>query len=463
MEQEKRLNELAEQALSYARNTLFVSMRFMETALCRLSFVPMPIQTISTDGRCLFYNSRYVLMKFRDNAEQLTREYLHIILHCIFRHFFVSYIREPLWDLACDMAVENMINDLGFTDPDPIRASNQQNILNKLRSELKVVSAEKIYSHYNGISDEECVSLRTVFMADDHSGWYSHSDNNGNPGGSGNETGDNNSDNSPDDANNNHNEPDMQNDSRSSSSRRDLQKMWEDVSRQIQLDLETFSKNRGTESGSMIKNLESINRERYDYTSFLKKFAVRQETMKVNEDEFDYIFYTYGLQLYKDMPLIEPLEYKEVKRIRDFIIAIDSSGSTYDHLAQKFVQKTYNILKSTESFFSRINVHIVQCDTEIQEAIKITTQEEFDLYMENMQLKGGGCTDFVPVFEYADAMIANKEFTNLKGIIYFTDGYGRYPAKQPDYLAAFVFIEEDPELPEFPVWAISLVLDEEQI
>ena len=28
-------------------------------------------------------------------------------------------------------------------------------------------------------------------------------------------------------------------------------------------------------------------------------------------------------------------------------------------------------------------------------------------------------------------LIENKEFTNLKGLIYFTDGCGLYPEKQP--------------------------------
>lgn len=76
--------------------------------------------------------------------------------------------------------------------------------------------------------------------------------------------------------------------------------------------------------------------------------------MKLNPDEFDYNYYTYGLTLYENMPLIEPLEYKEVKRIREFVIAIDTSGSTSGSLVQTFVQKTYNILKSTESFFQRL-------------------------------------------------------------------------------------------------------------
>ena len=92
----------------------------------------------------------------------------------------------------------------------------------------------------------------------------------------------------------------------------------------------------------------------------------RGEVMRLDPDEFDYVYYTYGLKLYQNMPLIEPLEYREVKRIREFVIAIDTSGSTSGELVQKFVQKTYNVLKSTESFFSKINLHILQCDADIR-------------------------------------------------------------------------------------------------
>ena len=48
------------------------------------------------------------------------------------------------------------------------------------------------------------------------------------------------------------------------------------------------------------------NRERYDYRSFLKKFCVLKEEMQVDIDSFDYIFYHYGMEMYGNMPLIEP-------------------------------------------------------------------------------------------------------------------------------------------------------------
>ena len=147
-----------------------------------------------------------------------------------------------------------------------------------------------------------------------------------------------------------------------------------------------------------MQNLREVNREKYDYTAFLKKFAVRGEAMRINDEEFDYVYYTYGLKLYKKMPLVEPLEYKEVKRIREFVIAIDTSGSVAGEQVQTFLQKTYNILKSTESFFSKINVHILQCDATIQEDAKITSQDEFDEYLKGMKLRGLGGTDFRPVF-----------------------------------------------------------------
>ena len=54
---------------------------------------------------------------------------------------------------------------------------------------------------------------------------------------------------------------------------------------------------------------------------FLQRFSVLGEVMRVNDEEYELIFYTYGLSLYKNLPLIEPLEYKEVKRIKEFVIA----------------------------------------------------------------------------------------------------------------------------------------------
>ena len=157
------------------------------------------------------------------------------------------------------------------------------------------------------------------------------------------------------------------------------------------------------------------------------------------------------------------IDAEEVKRIREFVIAIDTSGSVSGPLVQKFIQKTYNILMESESFFSRVNIHIIQCDAQIQEHVKITSREEFEQYLKTMTLRGFGGTDFRPVFSFVDELIAQKEFTNLRGLIYFTDGYGTFPARQPDYHTAFVFVEDGFAIPSVPVWAIKLVLRSDEI
>ena len=71
--------------------------------------------------------------------------------------------------------------------------------------------------------------------------------------------------------------------------------------------------------------------------------------------------------------------------------------------------------------------------------------------------------DFRPVFEYVEKLREEREFSDLKGLIYFTDGDGKFPKKMPDYKTAFVFIEGEEERPPVPAWAIQLVLEADDI
>ena len=77
--------------------------------------------------------------------------------------------------------------------------------------------------------------------------------------------------------------------------------------------------------------------------------------------------------------------------------------------------------------------------------------------MEDLPLSGGSATDFRPVFEYVDQLIASGSFTNLKGLLYFTDGMGIYPTKRPDYETAFILLEEPPLTVKMPSWAIRIM------
>ena len=242
-----------------------------------------------------------------------------------------------------------------------------------------------------------------------------------------------------------------------------LSRKWGEINDGIETDLETFSQEAGERNGDFLEQIRTENRSRYDYKEFLRKFAVFHEELAVDDDSFDYNFYTYGLRLYGNMPLIEPLESKEVKKVEEFVIVIDTSMSCSGEFVRKFLEETYGVLSESESFFTKINVHIIQCDEKVHTDKKIISREEMKDYMEHLELYGDGGTDFRPAFEWVDQLLKQKEFHNLKGLIYFTDGFGIYPQKMPPYKTAFVFMQDNYRDVDVPVWAMKLILDEEDL
>ena len=490
MDRQKRAEELAIQILKYARNELLVAFRFLDLALCKPEYQAGDLETLGIDGKYLRFNPNYIFALYKQGGGELNHSFLHAIFHCVFSHPFVnSSVNHDLWDLSCDIAVEGILNELNMKQLETLTGSAMAVELAALEQGGKL-TAERLYKRFTDEppSSEEYQRLHDLFCRDEHGLWYEPPEQQesaflaaAEPGGDSEDGDSEDSDSEGGDSEDGDSEDGDSEDGEGASSGSmtteitmggaadrvadsGLQDEWRAISQRVQVDLETASQlSWGDRAANLLQNVQEVNREKYDYSEFLRKFAVLGEAMQINDDEFDYIFYTYGLSLYRNIPLIEPLEYKDVKRIREFVIAIDTSGSTSGELVQKFVQKTYNILKSTESFFSKINLHIVQCDADIQEDVKITCQEDFDEYLKTMTIKGLGGTDFRPVFRYVDELIHKGEFVNLRGLIYFTDGYGDFPERKPAYETAFLFVEDAFNNPDVPPWAIKLVLQKDEI
>ena len=215
--------------------------------------------------------------------------------------------------------------------------------------------------------------------------------------------------------------------------------------------------------GDLYDYIKIATRERYDYKRFLQKFTTLREEIRLDLDSYDYIYYTYGLNHYGNMPLIEALEYKEVRKIEELAIVIDTSESCSGEYVRRFLEETFAILTNKDNFFRKMNVHIIQCDARAQQDDVITCEDDMKRYMENFKLIGFGGTDFRPAFEYVNELCRKKVFRHLKGLLYFTDGYGTYPARRPDYDVAFVFLEESYNDRHVPPWAIKLILGPEDI
>src|SRR5699024_4042630 len=93
------------------------------------------------------------------------------------------------------------------------------------------------------------------------------------------------------------------------------------------------------------------------------------------------------------------------------------------------LRETYSVLREQESFFRRMQIHVIQCDEQIQSDRLITSQEELKEYMENLELAGKGGTDFRPVLAYIREKQRKGELRGLKGLLYFTDGKGIFPER----------------------------------
>lgn len=74
-----------------------------------------------------------------------------------------------------------------------------------------------------------------------------------------------------------------------------------------------------------------------------------------------------------------------------------------------------------------------------------------------------GGTDFRPAFLHVDQMIKAGKFSRLRGLLYFTDGYGTFPVKMPPYDTAFVFMRDNYTDADVPPWAMKVILDPESM
>lgn len=427
-EREMELADIGSEILSSARNELYLNMRFLDVALSVFLFVPdKRIALAGTDGRQLYFQPESLAQLYRRGRERINRLYLHSLLHCLFGHLYHKKNREAeLWNLACDMATEYIIDELYMKCVHVPFGTFRREWYQRLRREEKTVTAEMIYSKLSQIEIDgyEYSRLKKEFLIDDHSKWE--------------QTG--------------KNQPNRQ-----------REKEWDHIRDRMQTEMETFSKEAADDFKNLSETIRVENRKRYDYRDFLRKFSVLKEEMKVDMDSFDYIFYNYGMNLYGNMPLIEHLETKEEQKVEDFVIVIDTSMSCKGDLVRRFLEETYTILNESESFSRRIHVHIIQCDDRIQEDVVIHSKEEMRKYMEHFTVRGQGGTDFRPAFTYVDELKRKKMFLKLRGLIYFTDGYGTFPARKPEYDTAFVFMKEDYRDVDVPPWAIKLIIGTEDL
>ena len=568
------LNDLGSRILNQSRYELSLSMRHLARALDRLPYeMDFNTQRMGTEGERIHFHPEFIFQLFMESPQKLNRLYMHSLLHCLFRHMFKNEDKkEELWNMACDIHVEYVLDSLDVDLLKRPAGEYRENTFQRLEEKIKTLSAERIYQYLEeaDLDYDAWERLEREFYKDDHVFWKvidrkdapgqeGEGDGDGaplplpedfsphdNPSGEENEgekkdSGDNTSaeksedkDKSPREGKSSEDaspqsgtpsngegkeeknqeagnqEPEnrgsegegntgegnsgedsqgeaKQEDSQSGNSsgkkqeerkkaenrkptgqgqreereakkkRDDLSKEWEDISKRTEQEIEHSSKEKQEEQGSLAWFLRLEQKKYTDFRDFLRRLSVDREEMEVDLDSFDYGYYYYGLEQYGNMPLIEENEYREGRKLQELVIAIDTSHSTKGEMVKGFLEETAGILKQKDAFFQKVKVHILECDDELRKDICLENVEDLEQYSKNFAVKGGYGTDFRPVFRYVSDLQKRGELKNLKGLMYFTDGKGRYPKEAPPYVTAFVFPKgEDIDDDNVPFWAMKL-------
>ena len=298
-----KIKRLANKVMQSSKSSLIVHMRFLDAAINKLKLETAE-KYISVDGRAIMYNPLYVLRLYKKDKNLVTRAYLHMILHCTFLHFYVGpQINQNLWDIACDIAVENILDQLAQTEeylqiePDP----DKERAMEKIRANVDKLTAEKIYRYLldSDIPEEEMEEMFFLFAVDNHACWYdmqhkpqeltkddmkkeekppmiddSPNPDDENPQPDDDAESEEDSQLQDDDSTNKEAGEDGRNASEEEmeemgddgnqevdKDKQELMDEWEDVAKHMDLDMETFSKEAGSRVGDLLLNLRNVTRE----------------------------------------------------------------------------------------------------------------------------------------------------------------------------------------------------------
>ena len=418
---------MARRVMEQTRTALYLDQRYLSAALGALPPAPLrSAQTaLATDGAALYYPPGWVLGIYRKNRRYLPRAYLHSVLHCLLRHLWLRGGRDAaLWDLACDIAVENVLDALHTPAIERPVGWLRQQVYAQVKAACPLPGAGPIYRWLQGLDAAARQRYQAEFFCDSHRLWPADPD-----------------------------APAAQLRGR----------QWEQLGRQTQLRMEETGRQAGESDGAQALQAQvQASRSRRSYRDFLRRFAVWREEPRLDPDEFDLGYYTYGLRTYGNLPLIEPLESRESKKVRDFVIVLDTSESTAGELVRAFLRETFTLLKSQDSFFRQCRILVMQADNAVRDETWLNDLDALDRYAEHFTLVGGGGTDFCPALARVEALRAEGPLRDVQGVLYFTDGKGVYPARRPPFDVAFLFLENGAPPPEVPPWAMRLVLQPEE-
>ena len=402
VEMSKRQNDI-ELKLSAARTRLIIEKPFLGALVLRLPAVaanPSWCETTATDARKIYYNPAYMDALDTDEAQFALA---HEALHCALSHFARRGHRDKRkWDIACDLAINPLLHSEGFKIPAGAL----------MMDGFEGMTAEEIYPSIEDSFEEECHD-KHVYDSD--------SDVKPNP-----EEADRGQGSSPDEPSDQKNQPQVQRDQSQQSAKPKessgagapqpqplSQTEKENLDTQWQQRLAGAAQQAmqaGKLDGAMARLVDYLLQPQLPWRSVLAHYM-----SSIARDDYSYS----RPSSRRGEPAIYPsLRSGQV----NVMVALDTSGSISDEDIRQFVSEIDAIKSQVRA---RVTMHA--CDVRLVEGGPWVFEpwEEFQI---PKKFKGGGGTEFSPVFDWVDQSDSQPDL-----LIYFTDAQGKFPEHEPHY------------------------------
>jgi len=411
--------------LTAARTRLIIDKPFLGALVLRLPMEeadPEWCKTTATDARKFYYNAEYIdCLSMEETQFMLSHE----ALHCALSHFSRRQHRVThKWDLACDYAINPMLEKDGLTPPPGTL---------RLR-EYEGMTAEEIYPLIDDLEDQETL--------DQHIYDDSNSDSENNVAPAPND--DSESDNTRKDK-----QPSQGKESQKSPEQKDsgggnLPTADKDSDGGGKAEPKDTNAGKGAEKPQPLSHQEKENLT----VQWQQRLAgAAQQAMQAGKLDgemarmVDFLLQPqlpwrnlisrYLNSLARDdysytRPSTrrgDPAIYPSLRSAQlDITIAIDTSGSISMTEIQEFVSEIDSLKAQM-----RAKVTLIACDSELAKDCPWVF-EPWDEFTLPKSIKGGGGTRFSPVFDWA-----NNQDKMPDILVYFTDGEGEFPKVEPSF------------------------------
>ena len=402
---------IIERKLTRARTQLLLKQPFFGTLCLRLKLVPGVLPTMATDGRRIVYDSAFV-----DELKptELEAVLAHEVLHCALGHHCRRGERDPaLWNHAADLAINPILVSNGFTLPSGAL----------LEPAFDNLSAEEIYARLLQRSRDEPSAQpeSTPQPSNTGPGTRAGQGTQGQPppepGSSAQTPSAPMQSASGSDADNQLSHPgafgevwdatDEQGNPASQAENSRQQHEWSIAADQAL----RSAKSCGREPANLARPLNESRQSKQDWRALLRDFVAATAPSDYRWTPPNRRYIASGLYL----PSVERTGVGQI------VVAVDTSGSIGEEELEQFAGEITAISDETKPEA----IHVVYCDAAIQAWQEFGPSEPIHL-----EPRGGGGTDFRPVFEW----VRENQITPVC-LIYLTD----------------LCCDSYPPIPEYPV------------